>query len=56
MFEDAYKKHNHWKKFVYVMGDIEVATENAVRWCESFLKEYAEYQKIHLPWMQTDEK
>jgi hypothetical protein len=56
MFEDAYIKHNHWKKFVYAKGDIEVATENAVRWCESFLKEYAEYQKIHLPWMQTDEE
>lgn len=56
MFEDAYEKHNHWKKFVYAQGDIKIATEDAVRWCEDLNKKYAKYQKIHLPWMKTDEK
>ena len=51
MFEDAYAKHKHWRKFTYGTGDIEAATENVAHWCEEFLKEYFEYQKTHLPWM-----
>ncbi|MBL7204810.1 MAG: hypothetical protein ISS63_10815 [Desulfobacteraceae bacterium] len=51
MFEDAYAKHKHWRKFTYATGDVEAATENVAHWCEGFLKEYAEYQKTHLPWM-----
>ena len=51
MFEDAYAKHKHWRKFTYGTGDVEAATENVAHWCEEFLKEYAEYQKTHLPWM-----
>ena len=52
MFEDAYAKHKHWRKFTYKNGELERAVEEAVRWAEQFIGEFADWQAANLPWLK----
>jgi hypothetical protein len=52
MFEDAYAKHNHWRKILYPEGNIEKAVEQAATWAEECIKQFAKYQIDHLPWLR----
>ena len=52
MFEDAYAKHKHWRKFTYKDNELERAVEQAVAWAEEFVGEFAAYQVANLPWLK----
>lgn len=51
MFEDAYGKHKHWKKFLYTQASLEAEVNNAVSWAEDFVKQFGQFQKATLPWL-----
>jgi len=51
MFEDAYGKHRHWRKFVYTQTTMQAEVKNAVRWAEDFVKQFGQFQKATLPWL-----
>jgi hypothetical protein len=55
MFEDAYGKHKHWRKFNHKNGTMERAVEDAARWAEQFIGAFAEYQAANLPWIKKKE-
>ena len=48
MFEDAYAKHKHWRKFPYKDNELERAVEQAAAWAEEFVGEFAAYQAANL--------
>jgi hypothetical protein len=52
MFEDAYAKHRHWRKFTYKDNDLERAVELAAAWAEEFVGDFAAYQVANLPWLK----
>jgi hypothetical protein len=52
MFEDAFARNKHWKKFVYAPGAIQAAVTEAATWAELFVKEFGAFQKRVLPWMK----
>lgn len=52
MFEDAYAKHRHWKKFLYHPNMLNDEIKNAVTWAENFIKEFGQFQKEKLPWLK----
>jgi len=52
MFEDAYAKHNHWHRVIYNSGELEQAVDNAAKWAEKFVSEFAKYQTANLPWLK----
>lgn len=51
MFEDAYGKHRHWRKFVYTQATFHTEVKNAVSWAEEFVLEFGQFQKATLPWL-----
>lgn len=53
MFEDAYAKHKHWRKFPYKDEGLERAVDDAAAWAEQFIGDFAEYQAAHLPWIRS---
>lgn len=52
MFEDAYGKHKHWKKFAYKPDGLKDAIKEAVTWAEEFIHEFGQFQKAKLPWLK----
>jgi hypothetical protein len=52
MFEDAYAKHKHWRKFTYDKDGLEHTVEEAAAWAEQFISEFAKYQVANLPWFR----
>jgi len=52
MFEDAYVKHKHWKKFLYTSDTLENDIKKAVTWAEEFIREFGQFQKATLPWFR----
>jgi hypothetical protein len=52
MFEDAYGKHKHWRKFVYGDETFEQTIKEAVNWAEEFIQQFGQFQKAVLPWMK----
>jgi hypothetical protein len=54
MFEDAYAKHAHFKKFEYEPGGLDEAVACAIEWAEGFLKEFGGLQLAVLRWMKTN--
>jgi len=53
MFEDAFGKNQHWRKFVYQSGGLDGAVNEAARWAEDFIKEFGAFQQRVLPWMKA---
>ena len=53
MFEDAYAKHKHWKKFVYKPGSLQDVIKGAATWAEEFVREFGQFQKAKLPWLES---
>ena len=53
MFEDAYAKHPHWKKFQYELDHLEATVDEAVAWAEGNVEKFGLYQQNVLPWMRT---
>lgn len=51
MFEDAYFKHNHWKKFNYTDSTLEKVLKDSIHWAEDFIKKFGRYQEKKLPWL-----
>jgi hypothetical protein len=51
MFEDAYRKHRHWRKFAYEKLRIRAAVDSAVQWAEQFVRDYGKHQMMVLPWL-----
>lgn len=54
MFEDAYGKHRHWHKLTYEADNVERAVEEAAKWAEAFVREFADYQLKTLPWLKRN--
>lgn len=52
MFEDAFARNKHWRKFVYLKGGIEKSVEEAAVWAEDFVKQFGAFQQRVLPWMK----
>ncbi|MBW1999916.1 MAG: hypothetical protein JRJ29_18390 [Deltaproteobacteria bacterium] len=52
MFEDAYGKHKHWRKFEYQPNGLKDAIKAAVTWAEEFIREFGQFQKARLPWLK----
>jgi hypothetical protein len=52
MFEDAFAKNEHWRKFMYAKGGIEKAVDEAAKWAEDFVKQFGAFQQKVLPWMK----
>ncbi len=52
MFEDAYAKYKHWKKFTYTTNMFEAELKKAVQWAENFIQEFGQFQKDTLPWLE----
>lgn len=52
MFEDAYAKHKHWKKFHYTSEKLQDEIIRAVSWAEDFIREFGQFQKAKLPWLK----
>jgi len=53
MFEDAFARNRHWRKFVYAPGTIGDAVFEAANWAEDFVKEFGAFQQRVLPWMKS---
>ncbi len=52
MFEDAYGKHRHWRKFTYKRPRLRTAVDSAARWAEQFVRDYGKHQRTVLPWLR----
>jgi hypothetical protein len=52
MFEDAYGKHRHWRKFAYKRPRLNMVVDNAVKWAEHFVRDHGKYQRTVLPWLR----
>lgn len=52
MFEDAYAKHKHWKKFHYTSETLQDEIRRAASWAEDFIREFGQFQKAKLPWLK----
>jgi hypothetical protein len=53
MFEDAYFKHQHMKKFTYTPETFEQTLNEAATWAEEFHKKFVEFQTESLPWLKN---
>lgn len=51
MIEDAFFRHNHWRKFEFNAEDLEVVIEQAAAWAEDFRERFAQHQEAVLPWL-----
>lgn len=56
MFEDAYSKHKHLRKFQYKPRTFAATIKGAVQWAEQFVKEFGQFQGEALPWLQKSEE
>lgn len=52
MFEDAYFKHNHWKKFVYTNDTLLKVLKESIDWAEGFINKFEKHQINNLPWIE----
>jgi hypothetical protein len=52
MFEDAFARNRHWRKFVYPPGAIERSVDEAAAWAEDFVRPFGAFQQRVLPWMK----
>lgn len=52
MFEDAYAKHNHWRKISYKKDGLQRAVQNGAAWAEKFVHKFASEQAARLPWLK----
>lgn len=52
MFEDAFGKNQHWRKFVYAHGALETIVDESAAWAEDFIKQFGAFQLRVLPWMK----
>jgi len=52
MFEDAFGRNQHWRKFIYADGDLEGIVNEAAAWAEDFIKQFGAFQQRVLPWMK----
>src|ERR1043166_364310 len=53
MFEDAFGKQQHWRKFTYAIGDLDDAVDEATRGGGEFIKQFGAFQQHVLPWMKA---
>ncbi len=53
MFEDAFGRNQHWKKFVYTPPTLVQAVQDAALWAEEFIKQFGAFQQRVLPWMKA---
>ena len=53
MFEDAFGKHQHWRKFVYKPDELDRAVDEAAQWAEDFLRQFGAFQQRVLRWMKA---
>ncbi len=51
MVEDAFFKHNHWRKFEFDPNELGTVVAQAVAWAEDFRERFAEHQEAVLPWL-----
>jgi hypothetical protein len=51
MVEDAFFRHNHWRKFEFDPEELEVVVEQAAAWAEEFRERFAQHQEVVLPWL-----
>lgn len=51
MIEDAFFRHNHWRKFEFNANELGVAVELATAWAEEFRESFASHQEAVLPWL-----
>jgi hypothetical protein len=51
MLEDAFFRHNHWRKFEFDSSELASVLEQAVAWAEDFKERFAEHQETVLPWL-----
>jgi hypothetical protein len=51
MLEDAFFRHNHWRKFEFDSSELASVLEQAVAWAEDFKERFAEHQEAVLPWL-----
>jgi hypothetical protein len=51
MVEDAFFRHNHWRKFEFNPEELEVVVEQAAAWSEDFRERFAQHQEVVLPWL-----
>jgi len=51
MVEDAFFRHNHWRKFEFNPDVLEVVVEQAAAWAEDFRERFAQHQEVVLPWL-----
>lgn len=56
MFQDAYGKHKHWREFQYKPETFVATIKTAVQWAEQFVKEFGQFQREALPWLQRSEQ
>lgn len=50
MIEDAFFRHNHWRKFEFNPDELEGVVEQAAAWAEEFRERFAQHQEAVLPW------
>jgi hypothetical protein len=53
MFEDAFARNHHWRKFSYAAGNVAGAVDEAANWAEDFVKQFGAFQQRVLPWMSS---
>jgi hypothetical protein len=51
MFEDAYFRHGHWRKFEYDSESLPAKLMEAVEWAQGFRKAFGDHQSRTLPWL-----
>jgi hypothetical protein len=52
MFEDAYFRHQHWKKFEYETATLDAVTTDAASWATEFVNQFGAHQQATLPWFK----
>jgi heme oxygenase len=53
MFEDAFGRNQHWRKFLYTRRTIEQSVQDAAAWAEEFITHFGAFQQKVLPWMKS---
>jgi hypothetical protein len=51
MIEDAFFRHNHWRRFEFNVSELEIVVEQAAAWAEDFRESFARHQEKVLPWL-----
>jgi hypothetical protein len=52
MFEDAYFRHKHWRKFSYELDRLTSVVLDAATWARRQLTAFEDHQRDGLPWMK----